>query len=85
MPLSLDEYQIGQLYSINETSKRETGGGEGVEILENKPFQGETNLCNGRYTEGQYTYKKYYISNRLPSIFKMVVPTGMQEVHEKAW
>ena len=32
LPLTVDEYQIGQLYSVAEASKHETGGGEGVEV-----------------------------------------------------
>lgn len=85
MPLSVAEYQIGQLYSIAETSKRETGAGEGVEILRNEPFAGKTDLCGGRYTDGQYTYKVYHISSRLPAILKLVLPMGMQEAHEESW
>lgn len=32
LPLTVDEYQVGQLYSVAEASKAETGGGEGVEV-----------------------------------------------------
>ncbi|KAM7374374.1 hypothetical protein PAMP_007035 [Pampus punctatissimus] len=31
LPISVEEYQVGQLYSVAEASKNETGGGEGVE------------------------------------------------------
>eukprot|EP00731_Ephydatia_muelleri_P000210 Em0001g210a len=31
LPFTLEEYRVGQLYSIAEMSKSETGGGEGVE------------------------------------------------------
>lgn len=62
MPLSIEEYQIGQLWSVAEASKRETGGGEGVEILENRPFDG-MNFFNGKYTSGQFTHKIYYIQS----------------------
>ena len=33
------QYQVGQLYSVAETSKNETGGGEGVEVLKNEPYE----------------------------------------------
>lgn len=39
-------------------SKNETGGGDGVEVLQNEPFSNFP-LFNGRYSEGQYTKKKY--------------------------
>ena len=38
MPITLEEYQIGQLYATAECSKDNTGGGEGVEVLKNEPF-----------------------------------------------
>lgn len=62
------QYQIAQLYSVAETSKKETGGGEGVEVLVNEPFNAATHcpsdsLCanNKKYTEGQYTHKVYHL------------------------
>ena len=30
--MTVDEYQVAQLYSVAEASKNETGGGEGVEV-----------------------------------------------------
>lgn len=29
---------MAQLYSVAEVSKNETGGGEGIEVLKNEPF-----------------------------------------------
>lgn len=47
LPLSVEENQIGQLWSFAEVSRLNTGGGEGVEILENVlfdiPFEGDSN------------------------------------------
>lgn len=34
----LFQYQVAQLYSVAEVSKNETGGGEGIEVLKNEPF-----------------------------------------------
>lgn len=36
-PLIL-QYQVAQLFSVAEVSKNETGGGEGIEVLKNEPF-----------------------------------------------
>ena len=38
MPLTVEENQIGQLWSFAEVSRVNTGGGEGVEILQNESF-----------------------------------------------
>lgn len=61
------QYQIGQLYSVIQTSMKETGGGEGVEILKNEPFtqdsgtQPKTPLLSSAPTSGQYTHKIYHV------------------------
>ena len=69
------QYQVAQLYSVAEASKENTGGGEGIEVLKNEPFDcsegstcpielnPETPLCAGDqvYTKGQYTHKIYHL------------------------
>lgn len=32
------QYQVAQLWSVAEASKNETGGGEGIEVQHNEPF-----------------------------------------------
>lgn len=48
------QYQVGQLYAVAEASKNETGGGEGVEVIDNVPYEE-----NGE--KGQYTHKIYHL------------------------
>lgn len=60
LPLTVEEYQVGQLWSVAEASKAETGGGEGVEVLKNEPFDNNP-LFNGQYKSGQYTLKIYHL------------------------
>lgn len=55
VPVSRDEYQIAQLFAVAESSKNETGNGEGVEVLVNQRFEDE----NGK---GQFTHKVYHLS-----------------------
>ncbi|XP_060557002.1 phosphatidylinositol transfer protein alpha isoform-like [Ruditapes philippinarum] len=38
LPMTVEEYQVAQLYSVAEASKENTGGGEGIEVLVNEPF-----------------------------------------------
>lgn len=84
MPLTVEEYQIGQLFSVAEASKNETGGGEGVEVIRNEPFQDHA-LLGGRFTCGQYTYKKYHLQSKVPSLVRAIAPKGSLEIHEEAW
>jgi len=49
-------------------SKAETGGGEGIEVITNEPFdatggvQPTSPLLNGKYTTGQFTHKIYHLA-----------------------
>ncbi|XP_015788938.1 phosphatidylinositol transfer protein alpha isoform-like [Tetranychus urticae] len=84
LPLTVEEYQIGQLYSVAEASKNETGGGEGVEVIKNEPFQ-DYPLLGGKFTKGQYTYKIYHLASKVPPFVRYLAPKGSLEIHEEAW
>ncbi|RDD46497.1 Phosphatidylinositol transfer protein alpha isoform [Trichoplax sp. H2] len=79
LPVSVEEYQVGQLYAVAMMSKNETGGGEGVEILVNEPFE------NDELGKGQYTHKIYHLAKKVPRFIQMLAPRGSMEMHEKAW
>lgn len=84
LPLTVDEYQVGQLYSVAEASKNETGGGEGIEVLKNEPFDDHP-LLGGKYNKGQYTYKIYHLASKVPAYIRLMAPKGALEIHEEAW
>lgn len=84
LPITVEEYQIGQLYSVAEASKAETGGGEGVQVIKNEPFQDHP-LLGGKFNKGQYTYKIYHLSSKVPGWVRWVAPKGALEIHEEAW
>ncbi|CAG0879124.1 unnamed protein product [Cyprideis torosa] len=84
LPLTVEEYQVAQLYAVAEASKNETGGGEGVEVLKNEPFSNFP-LLGGRYSTGQYTYKIYRLGSKVPGFIRMIAPKGSLEIHEEAW
>ncbi len=79
LPISVDEYQIGQLYAVAEASKNETGGGDGIEVVENKPEN------HPEFGECQYTYKVVHLENKVPGYIRLVAPKGSLQIHEKAW
>ncbi|XP_054466331.1 phosphatidylinositol transfer protein beta isoform-like [Anoplopoma fimbria] len=78
LPCSVEEYQVGQLFSVAEASKNETGGGEGIEVLKNEPYEEDGE-------KGQYTHKIYHIKSKVPAFVKMIAPEGSLVFHEKAW
>lgn len=86
VPLSVEEYHIGQLYGVAEASKNETGGGEGVEVVVNEPREevipGES---SGAVMKSQYTHKVFHLESKVPGIIRKLAPSGALTVHEKAW
>ncbi|GFT84769.1 phosphatidylinositol transfer protein alpha isoform [Trichonephila clavipes] len=84
LPITVEEYQVGQLYSVAEASKNETGGGEGIEVLKNEPFD-NVPLLGGRFNKGQYTYKIYHLASKVPAFIRLLAPKGSLEIHEEAW
>ncbi|XP_053288113.1 cytoplasmic phosphatidylinositol transfer protein 1b [Pleuronectes platessa] len=78
MPLTVDEYKIGQLYMISKHSCEQSGGGEGVEVVRN-----ESNV-HPQHGPGQVTEKRIYLSSKLPSWAQAFVPRIFY-VTEKAW
>lgn len=89
--MTVDEYQVAQLYSVAQASKNETGGGEGIEVLKNEPFtstegvQPKAPLLNGNYTTGQFTHKIYHLASKVPTYILWLAPKGALEIHEEAW
>lgn len=78
MPLTVEEYRIGQLYMIARHSLEQSGDGEGVEVVENKEIN------DSEHGKGQYTEKRIHLSNRLPYWVQAVIPKIFY-VTEKAW
>lgn len=87
LPISVEEYHIGQLYAVAEASKNETGGGEGIEILVNEPYDVDDKEAKERgiILPGQYTHKVFHLASKVPSFIRLLAPKGSLEVHEKAW
>lgn len=69
-------YFLAQLYATAMASKNSTGGGEGVEVLKNEPYEkGEE--------KGQYTYKIYRLASRVPKWVSAVAPAGALDLYEE--
>ncbi|KAI7820609.1 phosphatidylinositol transfer protein beta isoform [Kickxella alabastrina] len=75
---TVDEYRIAQLYAVAKMSMNETGGGEGVEVLKNEPYDNEMG-------KGQYTYKIYHLGSRIPALLRPLIPKDALILHEEAW
>eukprot|EP01132_Coremiostelium_polycephalum_P000621 gene621-771_t len=78
LPLTVDEYRVGQLFSVAKTSSQETSNGEGVEVLKNEPYTDEKH-------SGQYTHKIYHLGSRLPGWIRALIPSSALKLEEMAW
>lgn len=78
MPLTVEEYNIGQLYTISRHSLEASGAGEGVQILSNVP---QLHPLHGM---GRFTEKRIHLGSKVPQWARMFVPQ-MLYVTEKAW
>ncbi|VDK33501.1 unnamed protein product [Gongylonema pulchrum] len=84
MPFELDEYYRGQLYAVSETSKNETGGGDGVEVLEDDDFT-STTVRPGHSLKGVYTHKIYRTKSKSPWVLRKLFPDTAFVLHEECW
>ncbi|OCT60841.1 hypothetical protein XELAEV_18046863mg [Xenopus laevis] len=72
------KYRIGQLYMISKHSHEQSERGEGVEVMQNEPYEDPV------HGQGQLTEKRVYLNSKLPSWARAVVPRIFY-VTEKAW
>ncbi|XP_038620968.1 membrane-associated phosphatidylinositol transfer protein 1 [Tachyglossus aculeatus] len=80
LPMSLEEYQVAQLYMIQKKSREESSGeGSGVEILANRPY------ADGPGGSGQYTHKVYHVGSHIPGWFRALLPKAALQVEEESW
>lgn len=78
MPMTVEEYRIGQLYMIARHSFEQSSNGEGVEVIANEQVVDEKNGI------GQFTEKRIHLSSHLPYWLQSMIPKIFY-VTEKAW
>lgn len=79
MPMSLDEYEIAQMYMILKMQQENTTNNEGVDVLESRPF--EDNV----FGKGHYTSKVYRFQSKIPSWITTFAPADALLLQEEAW
>ncbi|XP_027086669.1 uncharacterized protein [Coffea arabica] len=79
MPLTLEEYQIAQMYMVMKMQQENTAGTEGVEVLENRPFEDD------EFGKGQYTLKLYRLQSKAPLWLTTFAPADALVMQEEAW
>eukprot|EP01114_Cavostelium_apophysatum_P024865 TRINITY_DN9912_c0_g1_i2.p1 TRINITY_DN9912_c0_g1~~TRINITY_DN9912_c0_g1_i2.p1 ORF type:complete len:320 (+),score=83.35 TRINITY_DN9912_c0_g1_i2:118-1077(+) len=86
MPFTLEEYQIGQRYSVAKMSNENTTGSEGIEVLENKPYEYvDPNDPDKKVQHGTHTKKIYHLKSLIPSWLTPFIPASALKLEEEAW
>ncbi|OIR57679.1 MAG: phosphatidylinositol transfer protein [Amphiamblys sp. WSBS2006] len=80
LPLSVEEYQKAQLYTIGQLSLQETGSDTGVEILKNEHFTDDA-----EFGSGQYTKKVIHAGSKAPKFAAAILPKSVLSLREEAW
>ena len=78
LPMAIEKYQTGHLYMCARRTKDTRVSGEGIEILENKPFteDGKT---------GQFTHKVMHFKSKVPAFVRWSVEDRYLHLHEKSY
>ncbi|KAA6355855.1 MAG: putative phosphatidylinositol transfer protein, partial [Streblomastix strix] len=63
---------------VAKASRENSGGGEGVEVLKNEPFEKDG-------VKGIYTLKRLHVSQRAPAIIRAILPKDALILEEEAW
>ncbi|KAK3147581.1 hypothetical protein QOZ80_3BG0284130 [Eleusine coracana subsp. coracana] len=79
MPMSMEEYEIGLSYTIMKMEQQNTNSKEGVEVLQQAPFE------DAKLGKGQFTSKAYHLQSKIPSWMKGFAPASALTVHEDSW
>ena len=93
MNLTVAEFERAWLFMCVESSCDSTGGGEGVLILKNEPYDNTDgsmgiSQITGRViprTKGQYTLKEYHFASKVPGFIKALLPTKALMLVEEAF
>ncbi|KAL0212706.1 hypothetical protein RCL1_006332 [Eukaryota sp. TZLM3-RCL] len=78
LPLSTEEYHIGQLYTCAIAARNESDGQDGLEIIANEPYEDER-------SKGQYTHKILHLAKHIPRFIRPIIPKSAMLLEEKAW
>lgn len=79
MPLSLEEYQVAQMYMVMKMQQQSTNSTEGVDVLEDRNFE------DSLYGKGRYTSKIYRLQSKAPIWLSTFAPVEALTMQEEAW
>ncbi|XP_035545871.1 phosphatidylinositol transfer protein 2-like isoform X4 [Juglans regia] len=79
MPVSLEEYRVAHMFVVMKMSQQHTTGEEGIEVVENRPFE------DNALGKGRYTNKIYRLQSKIPSWLTTFAPADALIMQEESW
>eukprot|EP00475_Leptophrys_vorax_P030996 TRINITY_DN46797_c0_g1_i1.p1 TRINITY_DN46797_c0_g1~~TRINITY_DN46797_c0_g1_i1.p1 ORF type:complete len:312 (-),score=12.79 TRINITY_DN46797_c0_g1_i1:498-1433(-) len=79
MPLSLEEYRIGQTYMRSRMQMESTTGNEGVEVIASNPF------TDDKLGSGHFSHVIYHFASKAPAWLRALAPHGSLKLEEQNW
>ncbi|GJP67955.1 hypothetical protein CLOP_g24712, partial [Closterium sp. NIES-67] len=79
MPVSLEEYRIGQTYMRSRMQMENTRGSEGVEVRASHPF------ADDRMGHGHFAHVVYHFHSKAPAWLRALAPHGALCLEEQNW
>ncbi|CAI7848396.1 unnamed protein product [Closterium sp. NIES-53] len=79
MPVSLEEYRIGQAYMRSRMQMENTRGSEGVEVVASQPFSDD------RMGAGHMAHVIYHFHSKAPAWLRALAPHGALCLEEQNW
>jgi hypothetical protein len=84
MPLSMDEYERGFVFTLAKTTQQTAGDGEGVETRLNEHFV-DDDAADPRLEEGVHALKTLHLGARVPKLVKILTPKNALMLEEESW
>lgn len=78
-PCFIFQYRIGQLYMISKHSHEQSDRGEGVEVVQNEPFEDPT------HGQGQFTEKRVYLNRSVGDVSESLLSRTWSHILYCLW
>lgn len=79
LPLTLEEYKVGQAFTMNEL---ESGN---IEVILDEPFYLSQGLWNGKFSSGRHTYRIHHQDRICPMYLRSIAPEDALIYNEETW
>jgi hypothetical protein len=81
LPLTLEEYRVGQLYTVAVETLENTDGDSQVDVVQDEPYTDH----ESHGPSGHFTFKIFHVGSKMPPLLRAVLPKSAGLLEEHAW